>query len=585
MIRLSPCPKKHTRELDKAISPAETVARVRQKLDKLSLDILARTRRIDMGRLGIPVYLSVCGDDAREIMPTRKQMGKGATPQQAEASALMELMERYSFFTFWDRIKRAAVDDSISTAVPVVEATWSEAEARFGASLMPIEEIVLSVHDSLPLEQARALLDCVRWQFYPVTCLTTGQEVWAPINWFKKLGEFNGTSAGNTEEESLLQGGCELIERHVCCLIDREQRVVPTIDPSSVNDPILQELLTAFARQGVHIILKDFSSQMPVPTVGALAWDPATFPETSEIVYTAGTAASPVKAAVRAVTEVAQLAGDFCTSGCYEASGLQKFSNLEQARWLMQGDVVTLDSLPSVESQDILDELMALVRQLETHGWRFYALSTMHPDVQINTHYCMIPGAEFRERDKNQSVALFVGRILTEEGTREEITKGMALLEKFYPQGHFVPFFKGMQALRYGDLSTALSHFSAAKPLQPEADSQALAAFYAAYARSQMGDWAEALPDLDIAVRLNPDMKEYWNLRGVAQFKMQDYTAAAKNFVKVLQIDKGSVMDMANLGLCYKFLGRREDARHYLQSALEGDPSLDFARKHLLELD
>lgn len=579
MIRLTSCPKKYTRELDKAVAPANTVARVRQKLEQMPIEILARTRRIDIGRLGIPVYLSVCGDDARKVMPTRKQMGKGASPAQAEASALMELMERYSFFTFWERLNH----DS-STANPLVIATWSEAEARFGKALMPVEEILQSVQDTLAPAKARALLDCVRWQFYPLTCLTTGEEVWGPLNWFKKLGEFNGTSAGNTEEESLLQGACELIERHVCCIIDREERVVPTIDPSSVDDIVLKDLLTAFARQGVHIILKDFSCQMPVPTVGALAWDPSTFPKTSEIVYTAGTATSPVKAAIRAITEIAQLAGDFCTSACYEASGLQKFTTFEQARWLMQGDVIPLSNLPTVETNDIFDELMDVVHQLKAKNWRFYALSTMHPELQINTNYCIIPGTEFRERDKNQSVGLFVGRILTEEGTEEEITRGMALLEEIYPHGHFIPFFKGMQALRYGDFPAALDYFITAEPLQPEPDSQALAAFYSAYTRTQMGEWVAALPALDTAVHLSPDMKEYWNLRGVAHFKNQNYVEAAKNFVTVLKIDKGSVMDMANLGLCYKFLGRIDEARHYLQSALDCAPDIPFARKHLDEL-
>ena len=58
--------------------------------------------RIDSGRLDIPVYLSILGVDARRVVPTHKQMGKGATPVQAEASALMELVERFSFFTYLD---------------------------------------------------------------------------------------------------------------------------------------------------------------------------------------------------------------------------------------------------------------------------------------------------------------------------------------------------------------------------------------------------------------------------------------------------------------------------------------------------
>lgn len=575
MICLSSCPKKHSAELDKANSPAETVARVRKKLENLPLDILSETRRIDAGRLNIPVYLSVCGEDAREIMPTRKQMGKGASPEQAEASALMELMERYAFFSFWERLPQLP---------EFVEATWSEAEARFGAALMPVEEVLQSVQDRLSPAQARELLDCVRWQFYPLTCLTTMQEVWVPLNWFRKLSEFNGTSAGNTEEESLLQGACELIERHTCCLIDGQARLVPTIDPTSIDDPVLQNLLQAFAEQGIQLILKDFSHGMPVPTVAALAWDPTTFPDTSEIVYTAGTASSPIKAAVRAVTEVAQLAGDFCTSACYEASGLQKFQRLEQAQWLLQGPLVPLASLPSVESDDICEELTALVCQLAAQNLRVYALSTMHPQVQVNTHYCIIPGTAFRERDKNQSLGLFVGRILTEEGSPEEIDKGMALLEKHYPEGHFIPFFKGMLALRAKDLPLALHWFDAAENLQPEADSRALTAFYAAYTLTLMGQWAEARRPLDRAVLLCPDMKEYWNLRGVAHFKTQNYAEAAKNFARVLTIDKGSAMDMANLGLCYKFLHQPEHARIFLRNALDLDPSLDFARTHLQDL-
>ncbi|MEG2172397.1 MAG: YcaO-like family protein [Desulfovibrionaceae bacterium] len=575
MIRLSSCPKKHRVELDKATSPAETVARVREKLQHLPLDILATTKRIDVGRLNIPVYVSLCGSDARKIMPTRKQMGKGASPQQAEASALMELMERYAFFTFWERLPHLP---------QVVKATWSEAEARFGSALIPVEELLLSVNDSLSPTAARELLDCVRWQFLPLTCLNTMQDLWVPLNWFKKLGEFNGTSAGNTEEESLLQGVCEIIERHACCLIDREQRVVPTIDPASIDNAILQNLLTAFAKQGVQLILKDFSCQMPVPTVAALAWDPATFPAQSEIVYTAGTASSPIKAAIRAVTEVAQLAGDFCTSACYEASGLQKFQTLDQASWLLQGPLVSIDTLPSVESADILEELTALVQHLAAQDRRVYALSTMHPDVQVNTHYCIIPGTAFRERDINQSLGLFIGRILTEEGTADEINTGMKLLEKYYPKGHFIPFFQGMLALRSEDLPLAQHFFTLAETLQPEADSQALTAFYVAYTATLMGDWQAALPPLDRAVQLCPDMKEYWNLRGVAHFKTQNYVAAAHNFECVLKIDKGSVMDIANLGLCHKFMNQPEKARVYLQTALELDPNLEFAKSHLQEL-
>ncbi len=577
MIQLHPCPKAHQKELDKAKSPAQTVAQVRETLQTLEahgLEILSASldiTRVDQGRLGIPVYLSNCGKDARRIMPTRKQMGKGASPIQAEASALMELMERYSFFTFWEDMPGC------------VTCTWREAKEKFGHALIPVTHILQAVEDTLDIEKAEALLDLLPWQFFPVTDLVHMREVWAPLNWFKKLGEFNGTSAGNTEEESLLQGLCELVERHVCCLIDRSQCATPTIcqDAAHIDDPTLQALIAAFAKENITLILKDFSLNMPVPTVGAVAYDTSTFPHTSEIVFTAGTATSPAKAAIRAVTEVAQLAGDFCTSSCYEASGLSKFEQLEHIQWLKQGSACSLNSLPSILQDDILEELQALIQGLHAKGYPVYAISTMHPQVKVHTHYCFVPGLSFRERDKNQSLGLFIGRILAEECTEEMAKQGLTLLEEYYPKAHFIPFFQAMLALRQEDYEKAHTLFAKAEPLQPESDAKGLAAFYAGYALTLQEQWQDALPFLSQAVNHCPDMKEYWNLRGVAQFKGQNYTLAAQDFQQVLRIDKGSVMDIANLGLCHKFLGNTKEAIHYLSTALELDPSLDFARTHL----
>ncbi|MDD2967662.1 MAG: YcaO-like family protein [Desulfovibrionaceae bacterium] len=572
MIRLQACPKQYTQDLDKAISPEETSQRVQAKLAASGLDVLATVRRVDVGRLGIPVYLSVCGKDARRIMPTRKQMGKGSSAEQARASAMMELMERYAFFSFWESMP------------DMVYATWSEAEARFGKELLPLAEITKSVNDALPLEKARQAMDLVRWHFYPATCLGTGKRTWLPLDWFKLLSEFNGTSAGNTQEESLLQGVCELLERHTCCLIDRARPAVPTIDPASIADPVLCDLLHKFTAQGLHIVLKDFSCGMPAPTVGAVAWDESTFPERSEIVFTAGTAATPAKAAIRAVTEVAQLGGDFCTSACYEASGLPKFQQLEDIQWLLCGESLPLSSLPSVESNDICQELLAVVAGLEAQGYSTYAVQTTHPMLEIPAHYTIIPGMAFRERDKNQSVGLFVGRKLTEEANADAAQAGLAVLAACYPQGHFIPFFEGMLALRAEEFDNARACFLRAAPVQPEEEAQALAFFYAGYTYTLQEQWAQAQPLLEQAFALCPEMKEYGNLNGVALFKMQRYAEAAQVFEAVLKIDKGSVMDIANLGLCYSHLGKNEAARHHLQAALAIDPTLEFASRALAAL-
>ncbi len=92
--------KKYTTDQDKAITPEETLNYFYDKVEGLDLKILNEVKRIDNGRLDIPVFFSVCGEDALSMTGTKKQMGKGASPIQAEASACMELAERFSFFSF-----------------------------------------------------------------------------------------------------------------------------------------------------------------------------------------------------------------------------------------------------------------------------------------------------------------------------------------------------------------------------------------------------------------------------------------------------------------------------------------------------
>jgi ribosomal protein S12 methylthiotransferase accessory factor len=99
-VRMTDCFKHYTFDQDKVCTPVETVARFKKKLSEVDLDILKEVRRIDNGRLDIPVYFSLTGKDAFETIGNKKQMGKGSTPEQSQASACMELAERFSFFAF-----------------------------------------------------------------------------------------------------------------------------------------------------------------------------------------------------------------------------------------------------------------------------------------------------------------------------------------------------------------------------------------------------------------------------------------------------------------------------------------------------
>ena len=61
------CYKTFTRDQDKAISPEQTIERFYQKIERFDCKILSEVKRIDNGRLDIPVYFSVCTDEARAM--------------------------------------------------------------------------------------------------------------------------------------------------------------------------------------------------------------------------------------------------------------------------------------------------------------------------------------------------------------------------------------------------------------------------------------------------------------------------------------------------------------------------------------
>ena len=210
--------KRFTLDQDKIISPEETVRNFKDKLKKVDIDILEYTVRIDNGRLDIPIYFSSCGKDAVEIIGTKKQMGKGATPQQAEASAVMELAERFSFFSFCKNSKNFFIERYCNVA----------------KNAIPFEMIAQSVHDdSENLDTARKIFENLPLKWTKAFNLTRNQEVVIPFSWFFTINEFNGPSAGNCVEEAISQGICEIVERHVSSIISQNRLKVPAISLNS----------------------------------------------------------------------------------------------------------------------------------------------------------------------------------------------------------------------------------------------------------------------------------------------------------------------------------------------------------------
>jgi len=562
--------KRFTLDQDKIFSPEETVKRFKEKLKKIDLDILEDTVRIDNGRLGIPVYFSSCGKDAMNTIGTKKQMGKGATPQQSEASAVMELAERYSFFSFCKNPENFFV----------------EKYRNIKDRAISFEMIARSVNDdSDDLEISGKIFEDLPLKWTHAFNLTRNQEVTIPFNWFFTINEFNGPSAGNCVEEAISQGICEIVERHVSSIISRNRLKVPAINADSATDPMVVEMIQKYRNAGVKFYLSDFSLDTGIPSVGVLAYDPLNFPGKSEIVWTAGTTPDPQKALSRALTEVAQLAGDFNTGSNYVASGLPKFTKIEDADFIIRpGKEVHINTLSDLSNQNIKVEVQNLISALSKKGMEVIVVNTMHPLLKIPAFYTIIPGAHFRERALGTSVGMFSAKIITENKKPKVAINELEKMEKMLPGKYYIKFYLGSCHLSLNDPAAALGCFTRALELDPTEQDIPSIYSYMGVCFKEMGEYRRALVVLKNAEKYDKERTDIYNLMGFSHFKLKEHEKAIACFKKVLQLDPGSAIDYANIASNYRDMGQKEKAIQYYKLALTMDPAIDFARDSLIKL-
>ncbi len=567
-LKLTDAVKGYTYDQDKLLTPEETIARVRERLGRLDLQILQETMRIDSGRLDIPVYISILGVDAKKVVPTAKQMGKGATPTQAEASALMELVERFSFFSY--------IEEG-----PLLYAKPRELDGQ----ALNFAYLARALFDgSKEAQTAARLYEGWPLHFTPATNLTTGRPVYVPLHWFYLIQEYNGPAAGNCPEEAVLQALCEVVERHVGSVISHERRPTPAIDPDSVTDPAARELLAKFTKNGIKVFLRDFSLNTGIPTVAALAYDPATFPAESEIVFAAGTTTDPEKSLIRALTEVAQLAGDFCHRTSYRPT-LPKYETLAEAAYLMaDGPFVPLNSLPDLSHPNLKEEVGRCLKALSRLDLEVLAVDVTHPDIGIPAVYVLIPGTHFLERTRNTNVIFHLAKVAALYAPPPEALNALKRLDAAFPNRFEVHFFLGLTLTNLGQPAQALIHLQKSLELDPPTHEIPSIYVHLGDCYKDLEDYSKAVQAVEQALALDPGLKEAHHLLGFCFFKLGDYLKAVPCFEKVIELDPGSAIDYANLGINLQRLGHSKEAAYVLRQALDLDASLDFARQALTEL-
>jgi YcaO-like protein with predicted kinase domain len=96
------------------------------------------------------------------------------------------------------------------------------------------------------------------------------ETVKVPINFTAYIHGSNGIAAGNTIEEAIVQATCEIFERYATVDIVKNERIIPTIEPDSVADSLIKDMIRYFESKNVQVMIKDLSFGGLLPSIGVL---------------------------------------------------------------------------------------------------------------------------------------------------------------------------------------------------------------------------------------------------------------------------------------------------------------------------
>jgi ribosomal protein S12 methylthiotransferase accessory factor len=257
-------------EYGKCDLPSNTIGKIKDGFRKLHLNVeyspFQVSDNIYWGRIWIDSIRIVCN-------------GKGITPELAEASAYAELAERFSAGLFYP-----VFEERVRYNIP---ALYNKKTTRFlnyewmdgyvHAHQDELEESTLRIEDLLANESHLTDTDIehiknsrMARHWVDGFSIVRKETVKVPVNFVTYIHASNGMAAGNTMEEAMIQASCEIFERHAQIQIIKPEKTVPSIDPDSVNNAVIKDMIKFYHGKNVDVIIKDLSLGGVLPCIGVL---------------------------------------------------------------------------------------------------------------------------------------------------------------------------------------------------------------------------------------------------------------------------------------------------------------------------
>lgn len=393
-LELKRCPKMSASTGIRVIPPEETIKKVFPMLEKVGMDQVEDITDID--NLRIPVYSVYRKMTAKGTFGNYN--GKGVTPDQAKASAIMEAMERYSAeLRETDTIVCGTLEEMRNAGASYLEPVDMILPARVMNGLEASEIAWTKCYDILRGENVWVPACAVFYPYYPDGDL--------------QLFRFhtNGIAAGNTIEEAILHAMFEVIERDAWSIAESLNMTKADVIIDS-EDSTPGKLLRLFKDAGVEINLKNLTVDTGVTTIAASSDDIRTKdPEMLNIGL--GAHLDPEIAVIRALTEVAQSRTTH-KHGLKINAELQKktrdmgYENIKKvnALWYRSNkNKIKLSELKNEATPYVLDDIELVLGKIMNAGFdRVVVADLTRPEVGIPVVRVIIPGMEVSAMDSER---------------------------------------------------------------------------------------------------------------------------------------------------------------------------------------
>ena len=373
--------------------PVDTYDSNEEKLRTAGITRITEITHLD--RVKIPVFSS--------IRPTAQSggvsvyAGKGATVEQARASAMMEGFERYSAekqdidqekisISAYNEIKNDSVLNPRDLLLPksfenqnieMQKLEWIEAEEIISESpiLVPANAVF---HPYIP---NREIKPCAMAMF---------------------KGNTNGLASGNVIEEAVLHGIFEVVERDAWSIFELTKRNKKQIDLDTIENDTVRELVEKFTSQGIKIKLMDITADLKIPTIVASA-DDTVLKDAALLTLGVGTHLNPEIAAIRALSEVAQSRAtqihgtreDTVRADFMRKAGYENMKRTNKDYFVEEDEKINLSDIENKITGSIKRDIEVSIEEVQKAGLDkviYYDLT--REEIGVNVARVIIPKAE-----------------------------------------------------------------------------------------------------------------------------------------------------------------------------------------------